>query len=137
MFIPRYFLSEYRLGDLYEVAESMLKKRVVEENPSQEDFAFPDESFATSYPLLYQYLVSLAYPNGEARVTSTLTLFCDHGSLRGCLNDRDNGLSLFLTATGLMDLLDSFEAALGDDKSDWRASSKGPSSPAQKKRGSR
>jgi hypothetical protein len=63
------------------------------------------------------------YPEGGDRKTSSLSVFFDSGLLKLSMNDRDVNKSLYVTADGLLDALDSMEAALRDGSAVWRKNS--------------
>jgi len=48
-------------------------------------------------------------------------VFVEDGCLKGCLNDREAGRSVFMTADSLESLLDDLEAGLSTDSLQWRA----------------
>jgi len=77
---------------------------------------------AVRYPCLYEHLAVAQYDDGTARKLSTLTLFVDQGGIKACLNDRDQGLTGWISAESLAGLLDALETALADDRLDWRRS---------------
>jgi len=80
-------------------------------------------------PTLYQWLSDDRWDDGSQRATSTLLLFVEDGCLKGCLNDREGGRSVFVTADSVESLLDELEAGLSQDSLAWRAK------PGQSKKG--
>lgn len=92
-----------------------------------EDISLPEDSdFRVRYPLIYEFLSATTYSDGSKRRTSTLTLFLDAGGLKVSLNDRDQDFVAFVTADGLVSVLDALEAALEADSLDWRKSGGSP-----------
>jgi len=79
-----------------------------------------DPETAKRYPTLYEYLTVTKYNDGSPRVTATLLLFVDDGALKGCLNDRDNNRSAFISAPSLLSLLEQLDIGLREDALDWK-----------------
>lgn len=83
----------------------------------------PGVSDMKTWPTLVEYLSTTKYPDGQDRVPSSLVILCDANGWKGCLSDKDNGRSLWKTASALEELLLSLEeAAASDDPSHWRQS---------------
>jgi len=80
-----------------------------------------DPVFAKRCPLLFAHLVDDQWDDGAERETSTVLIFVDGGLYKGWLNDRACARSLWAAGATLQGLLDAIEAALGDDKTSWRA----------------
>lgn len=78
--------------------------------------------FARSHPCLWEFLAVGVFPDGSSRKLGTLTVFVDGEGVKGCLNDREQGLSAFSTANTLDGLLARLEAGLSEDTLDWRKS---------------
>lgn len=72
------------------------------------------------YPALTEYLVSLVWPDGQARVTSTLLLLFEEGLWKACVNDRANDRSLWLSGRTPDAVLERVEEALAGGLCDWR-----------------
>jgi len=72
-------------------------------------------------PTLHQFLSDERWDDGSARVPGTLLLFCECGRYKACLNDRDGGRSVFVSADAVEAILDALEAGLQDDSLPWRA----------------
>jgi len=76
--------------------------------------------WAAKYLALFEYLTVEAWEDGSVRVTSTLTVFCEHGLFKGCINDRDGSRTLWATAGSFQGLLDALEVKLKDPTAEWR-----------------
>lgn len=76
--------------------------------------------FAKSCPHLWEFLAVGTFDDGSARKLGTLTVFVDGEGVKGCLNDREQGLSAFATAASLDGLLATLEKGLAEDRLDWR-----------------
>jgi len=87
---------------------------------AKNDPPFNDTSFQKLFPNLHEMLTATQYADNQPRTTSTLLLFCEGGVLRGCLNDRDNNRSSFLTAETIDDLFSTIESALASGRVEWR-----------------
>jgi len=76
-----------------------------------------------AWPNLLEYLTVDKYPDGSKREVSSLVILADATGWRGCLSDKDNGRTLWRTATTVEGLLLALEEAAGlDDESQWRQS---------------
>jgi hypothetical protein len=96
-----------------------------------------DEVAAKRWPQLWEYLTAKAYDDGSPRVTSSLLIFEQEGTLKGMLRDKDGDRCLWVAARGLIDLLECLDGQLGDDQADWRPDrkEKGQSAPRGKRAG--
>jgi len=84
--------------------------------------AFKDDDMEKKFPNLYAMLTDVTWEDGSQRRTSTLLFFVEDGTMKACLNDRDQGLTGWISADSLAGLLDALETALADDRLDWRRS---------------
>lgn len=78
---------------------------------------------AGRYPALVEYMAAVAYPDGSARRTATLMLLVDPDGLKGCLNDRQEGRSLWVTSDTVEGVFAALEAGLTSPRPNWRKSS--------------
>jgi len=81
-----------------------------------------DADFQSSYPALSEYLTSAAYPDGTVRQLATLTIFREDGWWKACLNEKDQGLVLFVAESRFGTLLEALELLLQEDHPPWRKS---------------
>lgn len=79
-----------------------------------------DKRLADAYPAVHGYLTRSEFDDGTKRMTSSLTLFSDDGTLKAVLNDREAGESLWVTAAGLAGLLGALESHLQHGTGEWR-----------------
>jgi hypothetical protein len=77
-----------------------------------------------SRPALCSVLFDRAYQDGTKRTTSTLLLFADGHTLKGCLKDRDSEETAWVSAETLEGLLDALEVGLQESRLDWRKDGK-------------
>lgn len=78
---------------------------------------------ADALPLILEYLMTEAYPDGSKRITSSLVVVSDGSSWRVCLSDKDNSRVMWKSGPTLLDALQAVEMGLmADDPSDWRRS---------------
>lgn len=96
---------------------------------SQADGSRPDqacdivkEAMRGTWPALAEYLFDDHWPEGGARVTSTVLVCVDEGRLKACINDRANERSAWVSGSSLIDLFTTLDAALATDSAAWRAS---------------
>lgn len=71
---------------------------------------------------LFEFLCAETYEDGSARIPGTLTVFREGSMLKGCLNDRDQSLVAFVSASSFTGLLEALDAGLQADDLDWRVS---------------
>jgi len=74
------------------------------------------------FPTVVAFLTLTLYGDGARRLPGSITLFADGSVLKACLNDKDAGLSAFVSGAGLEGLLTSMEEGLKADRLDWRSS---------------
>ena len=84
-----------------------------------------DAAFRARYPALYEWLSLDQYDDGQPRETATLLVFLDDGAFKVCLNDRDQGRSLWATGGSFDASLQALEAFLATGEGDWRSSGQG------------
>lgn len=73
-----------------------------------------------THQALAEYLTCAEWPDGEARQTSTLLIFCEAGEVKVCLNDREQGRSLWATGSCLEAAFLALESRCQDEKAEWR-----------------
>jgi hypothetical protein len=78
-------------------------------------------AWVQAHPLLWEYLSEDLYADGAARERAMLCIFADLGCVKGVLQDRDTGRSLWVTAACPVTAMDLLEAALGTPTPDWRS----------------
>jgi len=98
----------------------MLQRPKPGELVGKNDPPFNDPLFADCHPTLSEMLTATQYGDNQPRQTSTLLIFCENGVLRGCLNDRDNSRSTFVTAETIGDLFQTLENGLASGRVEWR-----------------
>jgi len=81
-----------------------------------------DKDFQLLYPALSEYLTCQQYPDGTARQLSTLTIFREDGWWKACLNEKDQGLVMFVAEAAFGTLLEALELLLQEDRPPWRKS---------------
>lgn len=86
--------------------------------------------FAKRWPGLHEFLTAMSYPDGGARVPGTVTFFVDGGLYKACLNDRDAGLTAWVSGPCPVSCWEAIEAGLQQDGLEWRR----PTSIGKKKR---
>jgi len=81
-----------------------------------------DLAFSQQYPALHEYLTCPQYPDGSVRQLSTMTVFREDGFWKACLNEKDQGLVLFVAESQFGTLLEALELLLQEDHPPWRKS---------------
>jgi len=100
---------------------SFLRKRPDEVSSSSAAQSV-DVAFQKEYPALFEYLTSPQYPDGTTRQLSTMTVFREDGFWKACLNEKDQGLVLFVAEAKFGTLLEALELLLQEDHPPWRKS---------------
>lgn len=75
--------------------------------------------------VLWEFLTCWKCEGGETRLTGSLTLFCEDGSLKACFNDRDTGCLAFRTLGDLSGALKACSDLLTGNRLDWRHAKEG------------
>jgi hypothetical protein len=88
--------------------------------------ASTEGDIASEFPELVEWLSALVWAEGEDRQTGTMMVFCEDGKWKAWLNDRDAGLSAFVTAATLDALLNAACNALCAEGGDWRPTKRPP-----------
>ena len=109
---------------------SVLKKREVKSSSSGAAGSPEADQLSSALTGLWEMLCSTRYPDGSPRASSTLLVFVESGQVKACLNDRDQGMSAWVTASSLWGALAALESGIQGDSLDWRV----PSQSKQKKR---
>jgi len=78
-----------------------------------------DATFERSHPTLFAFM-TLLEEEGKPRSPSSLVIFTEDGTWKGCLTERDAGLQLWRTGETLAKLLGALEKALASGQADWR-----------------
>ncbi len=100
-----------------------LRKRDVAVKGSERPLGEIDPVFRKSCPYLWEFMSGTTYEDGSERKLPSITIFVGPDGLQACLNDRDQGLVAFVTATGLAGLWTALEQGLREDRLDWRRAS--------------
>lgn len=87
----------------------------------------------TTYPLSWEFLFSMRWEDGSARVPGTLLIFTDLGRLKVCLSDRDQALVAFAVVGSTSEIFPAVERLLGDPGADWRAQRRESARPSPKR----
>lgn len=72
------------------------------------------------YPTVVEFLSMCQWPEGAKRETGTITLLCDSGLAKAAINDRDAGVSAFLSAESWTGLFKALEEGLSTGRLEWR-----------------
>jgi len=89
-----------------------------------------DEKLMKQMPCLHDFL-TVSSVRGKPRQTGSLFIFCDQGSFKACLTDRQSDLTCWEARDSFTDLLGALETTLKEGgKQAWR---KKQDKPARKK----
>jgi len=89
------------------------------------------------FPCLAEHLAANAYDGEPAgtRATSTLLVFAQDGSWKGCLRDRQEGRCLWVASPTFFDLFGVLEDALANGAAVWRDDRMGGAPEAKRQNG--
>ena len=90
--------------------------------PSPKEWNDPGDK--QDYPNLYSFLHDNMYDDGKPRVTGSMSIFTKMGCLRASLNDKDLNRVCYIEALTIAELWELAERAIGDDSTEWIASSR-------------
>jgi hypothetical protein len=79
-----------------------------------------DCELSVLFPTVLEFLSLSRWEDGSARLPGTITLLVDGSQMKAACNDRDAGLSCFVSARTLTELLGVLEAGLSTGSLDWR-----------------
>jgi hypothetical protein len=80
-----------------------------------------------AYPALCEFLCKSSWEDGESRTTGTVMLMTEAGLWKAWVNDRDAGLSAFVSSGTLPGLLKSLDKGVESGQLDWRVPKNGTS----------
>lgn len=99
----------------------MLKRNASADSSSGSSGKQPEPcELSLAYPTVFEFLSLEKWPDGNTRVTGTITLLVDSGMVKAAMNDRDAGLSAFVSGRTLTSLLTELEGGLQDGSIEWR-----------------
>lgn len=82
--------------------------------------AVEDDTFSQQFPLLYQLMAVEKDDDGSKRLTCTLTIVCEDGSVKCGINERNHHMSLWVTTDRLGSVYTALEEALNARPVQWR-----------------
>lgn len=103
------------------IKRSLVMQRPVESKNSLNAAPAVDGKFSKMYPMLWEYITTERWEDGEAREPSSLSIFCEGGILKGSLADRDQKRSVYVSAGSVEGVIHALEKALASGAVDWRA----------------
>ena len=103
-----------------EVAMGAVRRRTEVPTTNDPGGDYGADELALAYPVLWEFLTTSKYDDGKPRVLPSLMVFFDAPLVKACLNDRDQGLSAWVSSPGLQGALVSLERGLAGDCLDWR-----------------
>jgi len=121
-FYPGHFGYHKPIKRKVNAVGSVLRKRIAAGDGSGQVGELSVCSVLDAVPGVREMLVENRFPDGGARQTSTLLLFVEHGVVKVCLNDRDQGCSAWASGSSVGDCLEALEMGLQADSLQWRVS---------------
>lgn len=81
----------------------------------------PDDPWMpVSLPAIWEYLTLDTHDDGKARQRSTLMVLVEDGTVKCCLNDRDQSRSMWVAGDTTEGALEALEAVLASGEGIWR-----------------
>jgi hypothetical protein len=78
-----------------------------------------------THPSLCEFLCKSTWEDGTSRTTGTVMLMTEAGLWKAWVNDRDSGLSAFVSSGTLLGLLKSIDKGVESGQLDWRVPKNG------------
>lgn len=82
--------------------------------------AVDDEAFSQRFPTLSVLMTHTEGPDGAKRQVCTLTIVCEDGQVKCGINERNKGLSLWVSSQSVGGVFAALEEALGQRPVPWR-----------------
>lgn len=94
-------------------------------NAPRPKWAASDVDMSSRFPALTEYMTESLRDDGKPRVTSTVTISCEDGVWKACLNDRPQHVGdwlyqLYKSADTFEGALGAIDSALQDGTAEWR-----------------
>lgn len=84
-------------------------------------YAKDDDSFASSFPALVEFMTLTEWDDKTKRKTGTVMLMVDAGVCKAWVHDKDAKRSTFLSSDTFWGLLEALERGLREDTLGWRS----------------
>lgn len=97
-----------------------INRRVVVASADGGDDSYGPDELSQLFPHVVEFLVETRYGDGSNRLPGSLSFFTEDGMLKACLNDKDQGLIVFVSGSGLQGCLLALERGLQQDSLEWR-----------------
>lgn len=78
------------------------------------------DPIGSRYPVLWEFLTEAVFSDGAERQLPTLLLLCEDGLIKGCLNDRAELRSAWVSGEGLDAVLEALDCRLKEESMEWR-----------------
>jgi hypothetical protein len=121
-FCPSCLWEDLSYAQKEDVCMSWLKKVRRPDGLAGSGGLVSDPVWVSEFPAILEYVAMGTLPDGSVRRTATLTLFCELGTWKCYLNDRDSGASLCAAGSSVQDCLSALEAMLESENCPWRFS---------------
>ncbi len=76
--------------------------------------------FAEGHPDLFDFLTLAKWPDGKPRQLGTILVCVEGGLVKGWINDKECGVSCWLSCGSLSGLFKRMDAICGGAEADWR-----------------
>lgn len=99
---------------------SFVRKVVAKEERRAAALDAAAQQWSAGHPALWEYMTLDEFEPGQPRETSMLMVFVEDNRFKACLQDRQEGRSLWATSPTLEGALEALEAHLAAGTGDWR-----------------
>lgn len=82
------------------------------------------DGFMDDHPNLTSFLLDTKWADGTSRQPGTVSFFTQDGALKAAVNDKDRGVTAFLSAQGFYELLFLIDQGIKTDALEWRPSTR-------------
>lgn len=97
-----------------------VRKAVQQVEGKREAMGVVGQEWAVAHEAIHEYMTLEELPEGGARTTSMMCVFFECGVWKLALQDRHQGLSLWVAAQSLPEAIEALEARLRAGDGDWR-----------------
>jgi hypothetical protein len=131
---PRDVLGDITTDLLGEWVMRKVRKLRPEERQEAATNQVKDPEFEASYPVMFEFMTSEIYEDGQPRKPSSMTVFTSDGLFKAVLKDPDNARSMWASGDNFEELLGTMELLLDSDDSVWRNERVAPGDKASRRK---
>lgn len=106
----------------WSIMARFVRQQVAANVARQRQLSALGQQWADSHPAIWEYLTLDTTDDGKERVTSMLCVFVEQGCVKVALQDRHEGLSLWVSSQSIPEALEALETRLQSGDGEWRQS---------------